>query len=273
MTSMITQDKVNRFHINRKGFRMIDFRIIQITDLHIGGEEEYPFGVNLLANFLNTLAEVERMNPNLLVMTGDFCYKDPRRDVYEWIRPHVDALGIPYEIIGGNHDDVPMMTTGLLREDLSNEQSEYYFADEFAGHHILYLDSASGTISSEQLSWIEQEVHRAAGQDLMIFIHHPPVLAGVPHLDRAHALQNRQDLLDILVNHTSAVQVFCGHYHVDRSVVWKNVMVHITPSLFMQIFPYAEDFAIDHYQIGYRVIDFAEDTIRHSVRYLPGNRF
>lgn len=252
---------------------MIDFRIIQITDLHIGGEEEYPFGVNLRTNFLNTLAEVERMNPNLLVMTGDFCYDDPREDVYDWIRHQVEALGIPYEFIGGNHDNIPMMTRGLLQENLSNEQSEYYFADEVAGYHILYLDSASGMISTEQLSWIEQEVHRAADQNLMVFIHHPPLLAGVPHMDNGHALENRQDLLDILVQHTSSVQVFCGHYHVDRNVLWKNVMVHITPSLFMQIFPYAENFAIDHYQIGYRVIDFVQDTIRHSIRYLPGSRY
>ena len=68
---------------------MIDFRIIQITDIHIGGEDEFPFGVNLRANFLNILEEVERMNPNLLVLTGDFCYKEPREDVYEWIRQHL----------------------------------------------------------------------------------------------------------------------------------------------------------------------------------------
>ncbi len=252
---------------------MIDFRIIQITDIHIGGEDQYPFGVNLRANFLNILAEVERMNPNLLVLTGDFCYKEPREDVYAWIRHQVQALGIPYEIIGGNHDDIRMMTMGILHEDLSNEQSEYYFADELAGYHILYLDSASGTISDEQLSWITQEVERADGHDLMVFIHHPPLLAGVPHMDNGYSLLNNQDLLDILQKHTAPVQVFCGHYHVERSVVWKNVMVHITPSLFMQIFPYVEEFAVDHYQIGYRVIDFAEDTIRHSVRYLPGSRY
>lgn len=252
---------------------MIDFRIIQITDIHIGGEDQFPFGVNLRANFLNILAEVERMNPNLLVLTGDFCYKEPREDVYTWIRNQIQALGIPFEIIGGNHDDIRMMTMGLLDEDLSNEQSEYYFADELAGRHILYLDSASGTISEEQLSWIQREVERSAGYELLVFIHHPPLLAGVPHMDNEYALQNNEDLLAILQQHIAPVQVFCGHYHVDRSVVWKNVMVHITPSSFMQIFPYVEEFAIDHYQIGYRVIDFADDTIRHSVRYLPGSRF
>lgn len=252
---------------------MIDFRIIQISDIHIGGEDQYPFGVNLRANLLTTLTDVERMNPNLLVLTGDFCYKEPREDVYAWLRHQIDALGIPYEIIGGNHDDIGMMTTGILDEDLSNDQSEYYFADELAGRRILYLDSASGSISDEQLSWIDQEVQHAAGQDLLVFIHHPPLLAGVPHMDNTYSLQNYQDLLDILERHPAPVQVFCGHYHVDRSVVWKNVMVHITPSLFMQIFPYVEEFAIDHYQIGYRVIDFVGDTMRHSVRYLPGSRF
>lgn len=252
---------------------MIDFRIIHVTDFHIGGEDQYPFGVNLRANFLSTLTDIERMNPNLVVMTGDFCLKEPREDVYSWIRHQVDSIGIPFEIIGGNHDNISMMTTGLLDEDLSNDQSEYYFSDELEGHNILYLDSASGTISQEQLEWIEEEVRRAAGNGLLVFIHHPPVLAGVPHMDRQYALENNQSLLEIFDQHDAPVQVFCGHYHVDRTVVWKNVMVHITPSLYIQIFPYVEEFAIDHYQIGYRVIDFAEGTLRHSVRYLPGNRF
>lgn len=252
---------------------MVDFRIIQVTDIHIGGKEEYPFGVNLRANFLNTLADLEQMNPDLLVLTGDFCYKDPRQDVYEWIHQQLDVVGVPYEVIGGNHDDTSLMTTGLLGENLSNEQSEYYFSDEIAGYHILFLDTASGAISPEQLSWMKQEVRRSTDQQLLVFMHHPPVLAGVPHMDNGYPLQNRQEVLEVLTMHPSSVQVFCGHYHVDRSVVWQNVMVHITPSLFMQIFPYVKDFAIDHYQIGYRVIDFAEDTIRHSVRYLPGSRY
>lgn len=252
---------------------MIDFRIIQITDLHIGGEDQFPFGVNLRANFLNILADIERMNPNLLVLTGDFCYKEAREDVYEWIRHQLERIGIPYEFIGGNHDDIAMMTSGLLNEDLSNAQSEYYFSDELVDHHILYLDSASGVMSEEQLAWIDLEVRRAAGRNLLIFIHHPPVLAGVPHMDNGYSLHNNQDLLRILEQHSSPVQVFCGHYHVDRTVVWKNVMVNITPSLFMQIFPYVEEFAIDHYEIGYRVLDFAEGTLRHTVRYLPGSRF
>src|SRR5690606_4542513 len=252
---------------------MIDFRIIQITDIHIGGEDEFPFGVNLRANFLNILEEVERMNPNLLVLTGDFCYKEPREDVYEWIRQHLENLGIPYEIIGGNHDDIAMMTSGLLNEDLSNAQSEYYFADELVDYHILYLDSASGLMSEEQLAWIDLEVRKAAGRKLLVFMHHPPLLAGVPHMDQGYSLQNNEKVLQILEQHSRPVLVFCGHYHVDRSVVWNNVVVHITPSLFMQIFPYVEEFSIDHYEIGYRVLDFAEGTLRHSVRYLPGSRF
>ncbi len=252
---------------------MIDFRIVQITDIHIGGEDEFPLGVNLRANLLSVLTDIERLNPNLLVITGDFCYKEARLDVYEWVRFHLNSLGIPFEIIGGNHDDIAMMTTGLLGEDFSNEQGEYYYSDEFGGYHTLFLDSAAGVLSSEQLYWVDQEVQRAVNRKLMIFMHHPPMLAGVPHMDNGNALRNNDDLLAILEQHHQPVEVFCGHYHVHRTVVRNNVIVHITPSLFMQIFPYVEEFAIDHYEIGYRVIDFAGSTLRHSVRYLLGNRF
>lgn len=252
---------------------MIDFRIVQITDMHIGGEDQFPFGVNLRSNFLNILAEVERLNPNLLVMTGDFCLKEPRADVYQWVRLQLDHLGIPFEILGGNHDDTAMMTLGLLHEDLSNEQSEYYYSDEVGDYYLLYLDSGSGQMSEEQLTWVKQEVQRAEDRELLVFMHYPPLLAGVPHMDTGYPLQNNMELIQLLNQHAGPVQVFCGHYHVHRTVVWKNIIVNITPSLYMQIFPYVEEFAIDHYQIGYRVIDFADGTLRHSVRYLPGSRF
>jgi len=252
---------------------MVDFRIVQLTDLHIGDEDEYPFGVNLRANLIHVMADVERMNPDLLVITGDFCLGDPKFENYLWIQQQLDRSGIPYEVIGGNHDDISQMTTGLIGEDLSTEEDEYYFSDLVHDYHILYLDSAKGRLSDVQLDWVRAEIINAKGHPLMVFIHHPPVTSGVPHMDRKYPLQNGHQLMEILRTHEGTVQVFSGHYHVDRCVVADNVVVHITPSLFMQLFPYTEGFSIDHYQVGYRVIDFTEKGVQHAVRYLPGNRF
>lgn len=252
---------------------MVDFRIVQLTDLHIGDEDEYPFGVNLRANLIHALSDVERMNPDLLVLTGDFCLDTPQFEYYQWIRHQLDKLGIPFEVIGGNHDDISQMTIGLIGEDLSTEEDEYYFSDVVYDYHILYLDSAKGKLSDVQLDWVRSEIVHSKGNPLLIFIHHPPVKAGVPHMDRKYPLQNGHHLMEILMDYERTVQVFTGHYHVDRCVVQNNVFIHITPSLFMQLFPYVQGFSIDHYQIGYRVIDITPQGVRHAVRYLPGNRF
>lgn len=250
-----------------------DFRIIQLTDLHIGDPDEYPLGVHLRNNLHQILAEVERMNPNLLIITGDFCFQGPKPEIYQWIREQIEKTGIPFEIIAGNHDDKAMMTTYLTGEDLSNAEDEYYFSDTIQNFHLLYLDSGTGLLSGHQLNWIQEELTHVREKQLIIFMHHPPLLAGVPHMDTGYALQNREDLIDILKDHHGSVQIFCGHYHVHRTISTANINVHITPSLYMQIFPYSQDFAIDHYQTGYRIIDFAGDELRHEVRYLPGNRF
>ncbi|WP_236979371.1 metallophosphoesterase family protein [Membranihabitans maritimus] len=251
----------------------VDFRIIQVTDMHTGRDTDFPLGVHLRNNIQNILEDVERINPNLIVFTGDFCLKEPDLNIYNWIKPQIENLGIPFEIISGNHDNTAMMTTALLGEDLTNEKGEYYFSDKIQERQILYLDSSSGKISPDQFQWIKGEVEKANGSELTVFIHHPPIEAGVPHMDKRYQLEEYRSLLGIFYEYENTVNIFCGHYHVDRTIISKNINIFITPSLYMQIHPFFEEFQVDHYKIGYRIIDFTSQGMITSVRYLPGSRF
>jgi len=252
---------------------MVDFRIAQITDLHIGDENEYPFGIDLRTNLRRVLEDIEKMDVDLLVLTGDLCLDEPHMEHYHWIKSQLKNLDIPYEVIGGNHDDISLMTLAMMEEDLSTEEGEYYFSDIIHEHAILYLDSSKGTLSEVQLEWIRSQTDHIKQNSLIIFIHHPPVKAGVPHMDRKYPLTNGEELMDILFEFDGNVQVFTGHYHVDRCVVAGNVSIYVTPSLFMQLSAFSDGFSIEHYRIGYRIIDLIGERSRHTVRYFPGNRF
>ena len=80
-------------------------RIVQLTDLHIGLENEDTYGVDVRHNFLQILDKAKAQRPDLLVISGDLCYRDGDARIYEWIKGHLDQSGLPYEVMSGNHDD------------------------------------------------------------------------------------------------------------------------------------------------------------------------
>jgi Icc protein len=102
-------------------------------------------------------------------------------------------------------------------------------------------------------------------------MHHPPALMGVPHMDHRHALKDRDEVMEILNSTKTHKDIFCGHYHVQKSVFMDHISIHVTPSLFFQIDQLKDEFAVDHLNIAYNVIEISNDLMTTSVHYLPGN--
>ena len=60
-------------------------RILQITDLHIGGVHEDTFGVDVRKNFDTILEKARKSAPDLIVITGDLCFETGNKEIYYWI--------------------------------------------------------------------------------------------------------------------------------------------------------------------------------------------
>ena len=243
-------------------------RIVQITDLHVGQEGEDTYGVDVRANFLNVLDAVRKRQPHHLVLSGDLCYRDGDPGIYQWIFEKVEALGIPYDIISGNHDDPVMMANAFGRSHLL-KGGELYFFKELDGRPALFLDTTTGVVSERQQAWLREQLQRI-GQEAIIFMHHPPLEGGVPFMDSRHALRNRGEVQSIFLSHPYNVNIFTGHYHVEKAIRKKNILVHITPSCFFQIGQESEEFQVDHYRIGLRVINWENGVMMNGVHYLNG---
>lgn len=241
-------------------------RIVQITDLHIGLEGENTFDVDVRANFLKICQKVRNLAPDYLVVTGDLCFEDADPVIYQWIKQQLDSLEITYDLISGNHDDPVIMAQSFDREHLLAD-GELYFHRQLESLPYLYLDTTTGKVSEAQLKWLADTLKQHL-EDLIIFMHHPPVLAGVPYMDHNYSLQNKEELLELLLDYPQRIDVFCGHYHVDKTVSTVNVNVHITPSCFFQIDQYSESFAVDHYRTALREIVISENQISHTVLFL-----
>ena len=243
-----------------------NMRIAQITDFHIGKEGEDTHGVDVRANFLKILEAACAVNPDELMLSGDLCFDVGKAEIYDWIRPHLERLGLPYRLISGNHDDPQLLANAFGLEALMKAGELYYRAD-YGPFPTLFLDTTRYLVSPTQLDWLADQLASHVG-DWLIFMHHPPLLAGVKYMDDHYPLKNHAEVLALLQQQPGRVHVFCGHYHVDRVVSAENVTVYVTPSCFFQIHPYAEAFTVDHYRIGFREIELRDGHLLTTVRYL-----
>ena len=247
----------------------LNMRIIQITDLHIDQKGEFPVDIDVRKNFTEILKEVRALEPDHLVVTGDLCYRTGEKDIYQWIKTRLNLLDFPYSIIGGNHDDSVLMANEFEIEHLLTDD-ELFYAKKIGKTVCLFFDTVKGYHSEKQLNWIKRQLKNATGE-VIIFMHHPPVKAGIPFMDKKHALKDIETIQQILLEYSDPIYIFCGHYHVEKTISFKNIMVQITPSCFFQMNQQSESFKVDHHRIALRVIDKDVLNLQTSVRYFDGN--
>ncbi len=246
-------------------------KLIQITDLHVASEGEFTHGVDVRQNYLDILKAAQSFSPDLLIVSGDLAFDTPDEQVYRWMKSQLDALPIPYAVIGGNHDDSTLLARVFGLEHLLTNH-ELYYKLALGDRSLLLLETSSGTASDTQLEWLANELAQM-DEPAVIFMHHPPVKAGVPFLDINYPLLNMADVQAILHRHPYAVSVFCGHYHVDKVLCSKNLTVHITPSTYFQIDWRHQEFQIDHHRPGLREINLRPDgVVESAVVYYEGNK-
>ncbi len=234
-------------------------KIIQITDLHIGKEDELPVGMDVRGNFASVLEKAAAMKPDYLVLSGDLSFHDGDPEACEWVRSLVVPLGIPFEVIPGNHDDPAVLARVFGYEKEGFHQNELYFSRQWGAHTILFLDTSQGTMSPVQWRWLETQLAGWTAPSALIFMHHPPLIAGVPFMDRNYPFRQIPEFERLVRTYPHAYQVFCGHYHAEKTVAYPNVNVFITPSTFFQIAQHTDTLQIDHSRPAFRLIDLQEN--------------
>ena len=236
-------------------------RILQITDIHINKLFELTNQVNVIANFSAVLDSGMEYQPDLVVLTGDLGHNDSQIDVYQWIKEQLQSRGVPYRVIGGNHDDSSMLMN--VFGDIQGTKLFYTFS--FEGYKFLFLDTIDGQVDETQLEWLKTEIKEDV---TAIFMHYPPFLSGIPHMDTKYAMQQRHAFLEVLQRSPQAFRIFTGHYHTERVIEYENVSVYITPSTFVQISDKTLEFTPDHYKPAYRILEWDGGVFKTWVRYL-----
>lgn len=242
--------------------------IAQITDIHIapGGAEAH--GVHVTANFRRVLEDVSRHGDvTHLVVTGDLCFEEPLLSTMKWVRGELEATGLPFFVIPGNHDDSVVMAQVFDLEHYL-QSGELYYDVEAGGLHLIFLDTARGSLSADQLAWLGA-VAQLGKLPGLVFMHHPPVDA-VPYMDLNYALEDKAEVAGLLNALPRLQGVFCGHYHTGKTVnLPGGLPVHLTPSTFFQIDDTTPDFRVAGHDIAWRKIAVREGVLHTSLQWLP----
>jgi Icc protein len=247
--------------------------IAWLSDVHIGAPGELPHGIDVRDNFIRALEDIERFETDVLVLGGDLCLWEGDGVSYRWIAEELARISPAPLIwtIPGNHDEPSMMREVRSPADLGGELPRRELLATPAGPaECLLLDSSSGTLDGNQLSWLAARIAEPANPALprLVFMHHPPAHAGVPYMDQNYPLSNRDEVLAVLSANTGPVWVFAGHYHCDVQTAVGNVTVFACPSTYTPIRPQENRHVADTMPPGWRLIRIDERGIHSYPRYL-----
>jgi len=220
-------------------------RIAQITDLHIDSEDDQLLSIDSRERTSIILERLKSLDIDLLVLTGDIS----ETTGLTWLFSELKKLGIEYYIAFGNHD----------KPDQYNEfchfqnSSQPYFYFDSDGFRLMFLNSSSTVIDSDQLEWLKASLDNT--KRVVVFIHHPVLDCGNTVMDQKYPLINRNEVKKVLSNYGSNVLIFSGHYHHEYTISNANIDQFVTPSTTVQIRPFGKELDFDISNIGFRLIE------------------
>jgi 3',5'-cyclic-AMP phosphodiesterase len=241
-------------------------RIAQLTDMHIGENDENVYGSPVRMQFLAVLNELKKHNLDALVLSGDLAANAGEYDSYVWIKEQLKEITCPIYICLGNHDRLHNLQNvfNLNPDDIHNES--YYFETRIKEHLCLFLDTSPYFLSEEQLKWIQQQDIENK-EEILLFMHHPPLYCGCAFMDEKYPLKNISEAWSVIKELKNINYIFCGHYHTERTIVKDEKIVFLTPSTMVQFDCQTPDITTTHRNPGWRIIEWDGETLRTSVNY------
>jgi 3',5'-cyclic AMP phosphodiesterase CpdA len=194
-------------------------RIAHISDLHFGTTD------HRLVDALR--ADLLDFKFDLLVVTGDLTQR-ARRSQYEQCMAFLSSLPGKQLIVPGNHDIAPLYRPWLrlfdpyraYRRYVAQDLDRVYVDDEVLVLGLNTVDPMrwkEGTVSRDQLQWIESQTSSKRSSHMTILAAHHP-LAHVEETGLRHNIRRNTSLLELL-DRLNFDLVLTGHLHESYSGV------------------------------------------------------
>lgn len=241
-------------------------RIAQLTDLHIGETEINMYGSPVRKQFLTVLDNLTKYPLDAIILSGDLAAFQGELSSYQWIKEKLKEITCPIYICAGNHDDLNNLQQVFDLNPAYFHKDGYYFKACIKNHWCFFLDTSSYFLSNNQLEWLKQQ-DQALNEEVLLFMHHPPLNCGCKFMDAKYPLKNISESWSVIKQLKNINYIFCGHYHTEKTVIKDGKTVFLTPSTVAQFDSQTIDISISHRNPSWRIIEWNGETMRTFVEY------
>jgi 3',5'-cyclic-AMP phosphodiesterase len=245
--------------------------IAQISDLHIKPPGKLAYDRVDTARALSRCVEtLNGLNPapDFVVISGDLA-DTPVVEEYEYLGRLLAPLKLPFAGIPGNHDSREMMRAAFPQAVYALPSGPLNQKLDVGPLDLILLDSSvpgkpHGELDATTLQWLNVTLASASERPALVFLHHPPFLTGIGHMDRQN-LRNAADLGAIIKRHPRVQRIAAGHVHRAVLTNFAGVATTICP---------APNHAVDLDIAELRVPSFrVESPAFHLHCWFPGEGF
>jgi 3',5'-cyclic AMP phosphodiesterase CpdA len=211
--------------------------IAQMTDIHVGfAPDDQPEELNLI-RFRATLARLlEGPNrPDMLVLSGDIT---DHGDAESFAKTAELLADCPCPILPlvGNHDSRAGLLGAFPQVVPADGGFLHYVVDVPLGLRIICLDTLEdgrhgGAFCDVRAAWLAARLAEAPDTPTLIFMHHPPVVAGIDWMDPVADEPWMLRLREVLTGQSQVQAIHCGHLHRQIVTQFAGIPLGVTPSV------------------------------------------
>ena len=211
--------------------------IAQMTDIHVGfasGEE--PEELNLTRFHATYQRLLEGPNvPDMLVLSGDITeHGDP--ESFAKTAELLKDCPFPVVPLVGNHDSREGLLGAFPQVEPADGGFLHYVVEAPLGLRIICLDTLEdgrhgGAFCEARARWLTARLSEAPDQPTLIFMHHPPVVAGIDWMDPAPDEPWIVRLREVLTGQSQVLAIHCGHLHRQITTRFAGIPLGVTPSV------------------------------------------
>jgi 3',5'-cyclic AMP phosphodiesterase CpdA len=222
--------------------------IAQITDMHIRPEGVLAYGrvdtAPYLARAVEHLLRL-RPRPDVVLATGDLVDAGSAEE-YRRLRALLAPLTMPVYLIPGNHDardtlaDVFADHAYLPRGGRFMQYVVEDYPVRLVGLDTLVPGQVGGLLCEERLGWLAVRLAEAPDRPTVIFMHHPPFVTGIAHMDN-YGLARAHEFAEVVRRHSQVERVVCGHLHRPIQARVGGTLASTAPSTAHQVVLDLED--------------------------------
>src|SRR5262245_6531014 len=208
-------------------------RFVQISDSHIGFEK--PANTDVTSTLRAAIAKIkaEPEQPSFVLHTGDLTHMSKPSE-FDTLQQVLSELSLPIFYVPGEHDVLEDDGRSYLQRFGKGTQGAGWHSFDQSGVHFIGLVNVVnlkagglGTLGSEQLEWLENDVKRLKSSTPIVVFAHIPLWSVYP--DWGWGTDDSERALSYLKRFGS-VSVLNGHIHQVMQKVEGHVTFHTAMS-------------------------------------------